>query len=86
MSTVKLPAEAEAYKVQTIAEGKRYDASFLLFNFSVSRQGGSQNDKSFVKGPEKLFLHSEIPSGNTKIDKYAKKGVCLRMTIFCNRH
>ena len=24
MSTVKLPAEAEAYKVQTIAEGKRY--------------------------------------------------------------
>ena len=23
MSTVKLPAEAEAYKVQTIAEGKR---------------------------------------------------------------
>ena len=25
MSTVKLPAEAEAYKVQTIAEGKRYD-------------------------------------------------------------
>ena len=25
MSTVKLPAEAEAYKVQTIAEGKRYE-------------------------------------------------------------
>ena len=24
MSTVKLPAEAEAYKVQTIAEGKRF--------------------------------------------------------------
>ena len=24
MSTVKLPAEAEGYKVQTIAEGKRY--------------------------------------------------------------
>lgn len=24
MSTVKLPAEAEAYKVQTIAEGKRW--------------------------------------------------------------
>jgi len=24
MSTVKLPAEAEGYRVQTIAEGKRY--------------------------------------------------------------
>ena len=28
MSTVKLPAEAEAYKVQTIAEGKRYSLRF----------------------------------------------------------
>lgn len=24
-STVRLPAEAESYRVQTIAEGKRYD-------------------------------------------------------------
>ena len=29
MSTVKLPAEAEAYKVQTIAEGKRYKPLFI---------------------------------------------------------
>ena len=29
MSTVKLPAEAEAYKVQTIAEGKRQVAVML---------------------------------------------------------
>ena len=29
MSTVKLPAEAEAYKVQTIAEGKRQVCSEL---------------------------------------------------------
>ena len=37
MSTVKLPAEAEAYKVQTIAEGKRQVAvmpcSELLIEF-----------------------------------------------------
>lgn len=26
MSTVKLPAEAEAYRLQAIAEGKRYDS------------------------------------------------------------
>lgn len=30
MSTVKLPAEAEAYKVQTIAEGKRSESKLLL--------------------------------------------------------
>ena len=29
MSTVKLPAEAEAYKVQTIAEGKRLVSEML---------------------------------------------------------
>jgi flotillin len=26
ISTIKLPAEAEAYKVQAIAEGNRYDS------------------------------------------------------------
>ena len=31
MSTVKLPAEAEGYKVQTIAEGKRYSSTCLMF-------------------------------------------------------
>ena len=40
MSTVKLPAEAEAYKVQTIAEGKRYffprfSTDFLFTNDTV---------------------------------------------------
>ena len=30
MSTVKLPAEAEGYKVQTIAEGKRYYTTYLF--------------------------------------------------------
>ena len=34
MSTVKLPAEAEAYKVQTIAEGKRFVC--ILYNFSTN--------------------------------------------------
>ena len=33
MSTVKLPAEAEAYKVQTIAEGKRFVC--ILYNFTT---------------------------------------------------
>ena len=33
MSTVKLPAEAEAYKVQTIAEGKRFVC--ILYCFST---------------------------------------------------
>ena len=33
MSTVKLPAEAEAYKVQTIAEGKRFVC--ILYYFST---------------------------------------------------
>ena len=53
MSTVKLPAEAEAYKVQTIAEGKRYDQTvwkshdFYItqilreFNFGNSRSAKS---------------------------------------------
>ena len=27
MATIKLPAEAESYKVQTIAEGNRYETS-----------------------------------------------------------
>ena len=31
MSTVKLPAEAEAYKVQTIAEGKRFVCILYYF-------------------------------------------------------
>ena len=38
MSTVKLPAEAEAYKVQTIAEGKRYSLRFstgILFSYDT---------------------------------------------------
>ena len=35
MSTVKLPAEAEAYKVQTIAEGKRQVAVMLFEKSSV---------------------------------------------------
>ena len=30
VATVKLPAEAESYKVQTIAEGKRFVCSILL--------------------------------------------------------
>ena len=34
MSTVKLPAEAEAYKVQTIAEGKRF-VCILYYYFST---------------------------------------------------
>ena len=38
MSTVKLPAEAEAYKVQTIAEGKRQVAVMMLFCLSSLRR------------------------------------------------
>ena len=34
MSTVKLPAEAEAYKVQTIAEGKRFVC--ILYYFTTN--------------------------------------------------
>ncbi len=33
MSTVKLPAEAEAYKVQTIAEGKRQEIRKFSLKF-----------------------------------------------------
>ena len=38
MSTVKLPAEAEAYKVQTIAEGKRFVCILYYFTtYSILR-------------------------------------------------
>ena len=38
MSTVKLPAEAEAYKVQTIAEGKRYEHTvWKPHDFSITQ-------------------------------------------------
>ena len=40
MSTVKLPAEAEAYKVQTIAEGKRYEQPRTFQNYLFFRQSG----------------------------------------------
>ena len=41
MSTVKLPAEAEAYKVQTIAEGKRFVCILYYFttNYDVLYTG-----------------------------------------------
>ena len=39
MSTVKLPAEAEGYKVQTIAEGKRYLFKVLRRHFYIHRNG-----------------------------------------------
>ena len=41
IATVKLPAEAEAFEVQTVAEGERYGDHLVLPNITFQRVQGS---------------------------------------------
>ena len=62
MSTVKLPAEAEAYKVQTIAEGKRY---VRPCNITQCENYGNLLSHAFVK---KFREINAFTKGATKVD------------------
>ena len=41
IATVKLPAEAEAFEVQTVAEGERYSDPLVLTNIALYQVQGS---------------------------------------------